>query len=218
MRKDILATILLGSLSTGLYAGGDIGGITTFENTDAAIAEAQSVEPKAIEPKKVEPKVVKEAKKEEPKKEGGLYVIAKGISILGDDANNLSTDSGYGAGLDLGYGFGNGLAVELGANFAKNNLNNPAENEASYKTVDLSLAYTYDITKNWGIFGKVGYAQENTKINALNVDDSDNGLIYGGGLEYNINDNYAIVAEYEGSAIDNSLRGDAMGLGLKYNF
>jgi len=217
MRKDILATILLGSLSTGLYAGGDIGGVTTFENTDAAIAEAQSVEPKKIEPKKVE--VKKEVKKVEPKKEGGFYIVAKGISIAGDDgANGRSTDSGYGAGLDLGYGFGNGLAVELGANFAKNKLDNPAENEASYKTVNLSLVYTYDITKNWGVFGKVGYAQENVKINTLNVDDSDNGLIYGGGLEYNINDNYGIVAEYEGSAIDDSLRGDAIGLGLKYNF
>ena len=222
MRKDILATIILSSLSTGLYAGGDIGGITTFENTDAAIAEAQSVEPKVIEPKKVEPKVIKEVKKEvkkeEPKKEGGLYIVAKGISIAGDDAGTLSTDSGYGAGLDFGYGFGNGLAVELGANFTKNKLDNPAENEASYKTVDLTLVYTYDITKNWGIFGKVGYAQENTKINALNVDDNDNGLIYGAGLEYNINNNYGIVAEYEGSDIDNSLRGDAIGFGLKYSF
>ena len=216
MRKDILATILLGSLSTGLYAGGDIGGITTFENTDAVMAEVESVEPKKIEPKKVE--VKKEVKKVEPKKEGGFYIVAKGIRIAGDDANSLSTDSGYGAGLDLGYGFGNGLAVELGGSFTKNKLNNPAENEASYKTVDLSLVYTYDITKNWGIFGKVGYAQENVKINALSIDDSDNGLIYGGGLEYNINDNYGIVAEYEGSTIDNSLRGDAIGLGLKYNF
>jgi len=191
------------------------------------MAEVESVEPivqPIVQPKvqpKVEPKKVevkKEVKKVEPKKEGGLYIVAKGISIAGDDANSLSTDSGYGAGLDLGYGFGNGLAVELGGSFTKNKLDNPAENEASYKTVDLSLVYTYDITKNWGIFGKVGYAQENTKINALNVDDSDNGLIYGGGLEYNINDNYGVVAEYEGSAIDNSLRGDAIGVGLKYNF
>jgi len=126
MRKDILATILLGSLSTGLYAGGDIGGITTFENTDAAIAEAQSVEPK-VEPKKIEPKKVevkKEVKKVEPKKEGKFYTVLKGNYNAGDDVGTLSTDSGYGVGLDLGYAFGNGLALELGLGYDQNQLNN----------------------------------------------------------------------------------------------
>jgi len=222
MRKDILATILLGSLSTGLYAGGDIGGITTFENTDAAIAEAQSVEPK-VEPKKIEPKKVevkKEVKKVEPKKEGGFYTVLKGNYNTGDDVGTLGSDSGYGVGLDLGYAFGNGLALELGLGYDQNQLNNVTENDVTYQSAGLSLAYTYDITKAFGVFAKVGYGMEKTDIDndaTLTYDDSDSGLIYGAGVEYKISNKYGIVAEYEGTSMD-SLRGDVVGLGLKYNF
>jgi len=226
MRKDILATILIGSLSTSLYAGGDIGGVTTFENTDAAMAEVESVEPVVepiVEPKKIEPKKVevkKEVKKEEPKKEGGFYTVLKANYNMGDDVDALSTDSGYGVGLDLGYAFGNGLALELGVGYDKNQLDNATENDVTYQTASLSLAYTYDITKAFGVFAKVGYGMEKTDIDddaGLTYDDSDSGVVYGAGVEYKISDKYGVVAEYEGTTMD-SLRGDVVGVGLKYNF
>jgi len=226
MRKDILATILLGSLSTGLYAGGDIGGVTSFENTDAVMAEVESVEPivePKVEPKKIEPKKVevkKEVKKEEPKKEGGFYTVLKANYNTGDDVDTLSTDSGYGVGFDLGYAFGNGLALELGLGYDQNQLDNAIENDVTYQTASLSLAYTYDITKVFGVFAKVGYGMEKTDIDndaTLTYDDSDSGVIYGAGVEYKISDKYGVIAEYEGTTMD-SLRGDVVGLGLKYNF
>jgi len=249
MRKDILATILLGSLSTGLYAGGDIGGITTFENTDARMADVESVEPvvapivtptvepivvptvdpiveepKIVEPKRIEPKKVEPEKveiKEEPKNVGGFYTVLKGNYNTGDDVGKFSADSGYGVGFDLGYSFGNGFAVELGLGYDQNELDNFAtDHDITYQTAGLSLAYTYDITKAFGVFAKVGYGMEKTDIDddsAFNYDDSDSGLIYGAGVEYKISDKYGVVAEYEGTSMD-SLRGDVFGVGLKYNF
>ncbi|MCK4442393.1 MAG: porin family protein [Sulfurovaceae bacterium] len=238
MRKDILTTILLGSLSTGVYAGGDIGGVITFENTDSVMAEVESVEPlvipkkiepkkivepiKRVEPKNLEPKVIKEVKKEEPKKEkDGFYTVIKGNYNTGDDVDTFSTDSGYGVGLDIGYSFGNGLAVELGLGYDQNQLDNIAtENDVAYTSAGLSLAYTYNITKAVGVFAKVGYGMEKTDIDddaTLTYDDSDSGVIYGAGLEYKISDTYGLVAEYEGTTMD-SLRGNIVGLGLKYNF
>lgn len=46
---------------------------------------------------------------------------------------------------------------------------------------------------------------------------TESGLAYGGGLEYELSHNTALVTEYETSNID-STRGDAISLGLMYNF
>jgi len=211
MKREIVSTLLVATVATSLQAGGDIGGVVSFQNPDAKVQIKEVKKEVKEEPKKEEPKV-------EEKSDKGFYAVVKGLSVMGDSAGALDADSGFGAGLDLGYRFGNGLAAEADLSFAKSDLNNAAKNEASYKTAALSLVYTFPVTEKVGLFAKAGYMQEQTKVNALNIDDSDNGLVYGGGLEYKINDTYGVVAEYEGSAIDNSLRGDAISLGLMYNF
>ena len=219
MKKKIISTLLVSGLTTGLQAGGDIGGAVSFENSDLTDANNESSVQVVVEPKKIVEEVKKEVKAVEdaPKKAKNFYMVAKGIYAMGDEVNKLDADSGYGAGIDLGYRFSNGLATELGFTFSKNTLNNPAENEISSKTAALSLVYTYDVAKAIGVFAKVGYMYEQQKINSLNIDDDDSGVSYGAGVEYKINDDYGVVAEYQGSTID-SLRGDTASLGFMYNF
>jgi opacity protein-like surface antigen len=215
MKKEIVSSLVVATLVTSLQAGGDIGGVVSFQNPDAGVKVEEvkkeiKVEPKVEEPK-VEPKV-------EEKSDKGFYAVVKGLSVMGDSVDTLDADSGFGVGLDLGYRFGNGLAAEADFSFAKSDLNKPTTNEASYKTAALSLVYTLPVTDKVGIFAKAGYMQEQTKVKALDVDETESGLVYGGGLEYKINDTYGVVAEYEGSAIDDSIRGDAISLGIMYNF
>jgi len=238
MKKEILMSLVVCGLVTGLQAGGDIGGVVSFENPDANIvipepapevyvpvvaepipapAPAPVVVPApapapVVVPPKPKPVVVK---KPEPK-DSKFYTVLKGTSIMGDDYKCNCTDSGYGAGLDLGYELGHGFAAELGLGYSKNDLKNK-DAEASYKTGALSLVYRYPLTKAFAIFAKAGYMIEQEKVNALDIDNSESGLAYGGGLEYGLGKNYAVVGEYETSTID-SLRGDAVSLGLKYNF
>ncbi len=216
MKREIVSTLLVATLATSLQAGGDIGGVVDFTNPDPVITIPE-VKQEVVkeEVAKAEPKAMPKA---EEKSDKGFYAVVKGMTVMGDSAGALDADAGFGAGLDLGYRFGNGLAAEVDLSFAKSDLNNAAANEASYKTAALSLVYTFPVTETIGLFAKAGYMQEQTKVNALDVDETESGLVYGGGLEYKINDTYGVVAEYEGSSIDDSIRGDAVSLGLMYNF
>ncbi len=243
MKKEILKSLIVCGLVTGLQAGGDIGGVVSFENPDANIvipepeyipvmAEPVFVPAPVLAPVVVpapapEPVVVPApapvvvpapkpkpvVKKAEPKGPSNFYTVLKGISIMGDTYNCNCTDSGYGAGIDLGYKLGSGFATELGLSYAKNDLNN-VSGDVSHKTGALSLVYTYPLTDALGLFGKVGYMIEKS---SLTGSDNESGMVYGGGLEYGLGGNYAILGEYEATTID-SLRGDAASLGLKYNF
>ncbi len=217
MKREIVSTLLVATLASSLHAGGDIGGVVDFANPDPIVTVPEVKQTVIEEVAKVEPKKVEEKKVEE-KSDKGFYAVVKGLTVMGDSAGELDADSGFGAGLDLGYRFGNGLAAEVDLSFAKSDLNNAASNEASYKTAAATLVYTFPLTETVGLFAKAGYMQEQTKVNALDVDETESGLVYGAGVEYKINDTYGVVAEYEGSAIDESIRGDALSLGLMYNF
>jgi hypothetical protein len=238
MKKEILKSLIVSGLVTGLQAGGDIGGVVSFENPDVNIVipepdyvpvmsepvviQAPAPAPVVVPVQAPAPIVVVPApapkpkpvvKKVVPKGPSNFYTVLKGISIMGDTYNCNCTDSGYGAGLDLGYKLGNGFATELGLSYAKNDLNN-VSGDVSHKTGSLSLVYTYPLTDVLGLFGKVGYMIEES---SLTDSDNESGLVYGGGLEYGLGGNYAILGEYQATTID-SLRGDAASLGLKYNF
>jgi opacity protein-like surface antigen len=214
MRKEVISSLLIAGLATGLQAGGDIGGVVSLENEIAPVEVTAPVvvaPTPAPAPKAVEPKVEKKAHSD-------FYMVAKGLYITGDEQNGHDADSGYGAGLDFGYRLGYGLSTELGVGFAKNTFDhNGGEKEASFKTGSLSLVYTYELAENIAIFAKGGYLYENEKIKGLNVDEDESGFAFGGGLEYMLNDTYGVVAEYETSTID-SIRGDAVSLGLMVNF
>jgi opacity protein-like surface antigen len=145
------------------------------------------------------------------------YVVHKGLSIGGEKVGHHEADKGLGLGIDLGYRLGGGFATELGVSYAKNKLENRAEDDASYKTASLSLVYDLELTDSLALFAKGGYMYEKERVSALNIDSSEKGAVYGGGLSYKINDGMNLIAEYETSKID-SLRGDAIGVGLMFNF
>ena len=223
MKKSIVvASLLLGGVVTGLSAGGDIGGSIPFENEIVdVIVEPIPVPTPVVAEIVVETPVAKGAPKEEVVKEethhSDYYLTLKGLSIAGEEIGHHETDKGLGLGVDLGYRLGGGFATELGLSYAKNKLNNVASDKASYKTAALSLVYDLGLTDNLALFAKGGYMYEKEKVSALNIDASDKGLVYGGGLTYKLTDSMNLVGEYEASKID-SLRGDAIGLGLMFNF
>jgi len=225
MRKEIISTLLVGGMVTSLSAGGDLGGTVPvqLENIYVPVEEvvlpviSEVVTPEVITSEVIVEEVKPEVKKEEPKvvatkAKGNYYIVLKGLSITGDELGNNDADRGFGAGADLGYSFGNGFAVELGTTYAKNQLDNTAETDVSYKTGALSLVYGFDLGEKLGLFAKAGYMYEKPSVG-----DTEKGLAYGAGLAYKMSDNKSIVGEYQTSSLD-SLRGDALSLGLKINF
>ncbi|SFV64283.1 hypothetical protein MNB_SV-12-819 [hydrothermal vent metagenome] len=203
MKKEILASLLVASLATSLQAGGDIGGVVSIENEVAPVeVVVPTKEPVKVAPKKVvEPKV-------EKKSNSNFYIVGKGLYTTGD----TGLDAGYGAGLDLGYKLNDSLAVELGASFAKNEIEATGD-DLETTTANLSLVYTVKATDSIGVFGKAGYMVEKVKDG-----DDDSGVAYGAGVKYNMSDATALVAEYQGSTIDDDPRGGTVSLGLMYNF
>jgi len=217
MRKSIVSTLLVGGMLTSLSAGGDLGEVVPFElESDMNVV----VEPVVVPVIKEEPKVIAPVIKEvvhKKKHHSDYYMVLIGLSIAGEELDSHETDRGLGLGIDLGYRLGGGFATELGVSYAKNKLNNIAEDHASYKTAALSLVYDLELTESLALFAKGGYMYEKEKVSALNIDASEKGAVYGGGLSYKINDSVNFIGEYESSSID-SLRGDAIGVGLMFNF
>ena len=205
MRKVVISSLVVATMVTGLQAGGDILPVS-MENETVEVAVEPIVTPPAVEPKII-PAV-------EEKSNSGFYLVGLGLYITGEENNNIDADSGKGVGLDLGYRFNNNLAVELGGTYSKNE-EKVSSSDISYKTAALSLVYTLHATEGLGIFAKAGYMKEKASMHGES--ESESGLAYGGGLEYELSHNTALVAEYETSNID-STRGNAISLGLMYNF
>jgi len=219
MRKEIISTLIVGGIVSSLSAGGDLGGTIPIEMENVYVPVEEVVVPApVVVPARVVVEEVKPEIKKEPKvvvkqpSTSNYYVVLKGLSISGDKLDNNDGDRGFGAGVDLGYRLGNGLAVELGVAYAKNQLDNAAETDVSYKTGAISLVYGFDLTKKLGLFAKGGYMYEKPFIG-----DNEKGLAYGAGLTYKMSENKSIVGEYQTSTLD-SLRGDALSLGLMINF
>jgi len=81
----------------------------------------------------------------------------------------------------------------------------------------MDVTYTLPITHHIGIIGKLGYEFEQEKIKELDIDEKDNGMVYGAGVEYHLSDHYEMLVEYEGSTIQ-SPRGSSLYAGVKYIF
>jgi len=221
MNKGVIYSLVVASLVTGLEAGGDILPVALEnEMVEVAIEPVAPiiVEQTIAEPKEVKPVIVVEPKKVEVKEEkshNGFYAVAKGLYILGDEHQGVDADSGKGFGLDLGYRFNKNLAVELDGTYSKNS-DKTTNDDIKYTTGAVSLVYTLHATESLGLFAKAGYMREKESVTG-GESNSESGIAYGGGLEYELSHNTALVAEYETSNID-STRGNAISLGLMYNF
>ena len=198
MKKTLLAATLATQLLTQLHAGGDI-------------APVEMNEPEMMETEAAESK---------------FYIVAKGMSILGDTVNHegalLDGDQDYGYGVDLGYRLGSGFAVEYDFSYSSNTVTETRGEDiekatGKYYTSALDLVYTYEASENIGLFGKVGYEYEWEKIDAYNIDGKNNDFVVGAGVEIAINETYKFVTEYEHSFIKGP-RGDGILAGVMINF
>ena len=203
MNKKILSVLATCSLATQLYAGGNIVPVE-------------------------EPEVLVPHVEEASHHESNFYVIAKGLTIAGDDIEHghgitLDGDRGYGFGIDIGYRLGSGFALEYDFSYATNTVTETDEHhhseeaDATYTTHAVHLVYTHHITHTVGVFVKGGYEYEKEEIDDFHIDSSDNGFAYGVGVEVAMDNHYTFVVEYEGSEIEGP-RGDAIFVGVMYNF
>ena len=151
-----------------------------------------------------------------------VYVIAKGLSILGDTVDHGGHDwkgsTGTGIGIDVGYKINHSLAAEFVTTYASNTVDDGHhEADATYTTYGLALAYVYHLSDKAGLLVKAGYESEQEEISDFGVDKSDSGFIYAVGAEYKIAPKYELLVEYEASTIEGP-RGAGLFAGVKYNF
>lgn len=198
----VVAGLSAYALTGGLFAGGNIVPQDIVVEKNAAYCEIEETE------------------------ESDFYVIAKGLTVLGDtvshEGNTLDGDRGYGFGVDLGYRLGRGFALEYDFTYAQNKVtetnehHHQEEGDASYYSHALDLVYTHRLTNAMGLFFKGGYDYEIEQIDAFEIDADDHGFNYGIGMEWSLNEQYAFVAEYEESTIEGP-RGNAFFAGVMYN-
>ena len=165
--------------------------------------------------------------KEHHVKTGEFYIVTKALmttseTIKEDSGAMLKADVGGGIGIDVGYTLPYHFAVEVDTSYSKNRVtlseNGEKEDDlASYWTYAMDVTYTLPITHHIGIIGKLGYEFEQEKIKELDIDEKDNGMVYGAGVEYHLSDHYEMLVEYEGSTIE-SPRGSSLYAGVKYIF
>jgi opacity protein-like surface antigen len=131
--------------------------------------------------------------------------------------NNRFTDhnSTTGGGMFAGYRLGNGLAVEVNGN--RIGKVDTGIVKASVSQMSISALYSLPVSNTVSVFGRLGYG-------GMRVSDADsardrgvkldNGMIYGGGISYQVNKQVAVRGEFRKPEKD--IRG--FGVGVSYNF
>jgi opacity protein-like surface antigen len=159
--------------------------------------------------------------------ESKFYTVVKALNIVGNDVTHgaalLQGDNGYGFGVDIGYRITAGFSLEYDFSYSKNNVTEieaeelPMSYSARYMTHALDLVYGHEIVNNLELFVKVGYEFEEEKIDDLFINKWSDGAVFGAGCEYELNEDYRLVGEYEHSRIDGP-RGDSIYFGIMLNF
>jgi len=219
LKSSIIAMIALSSMS---FAGGDIGGVTTFENNDMVAAEVEAVEPAPIETisapvetisTPVETVVHKEVQKEEPKVEkvstgpSGFYVglAVSDMVVRSDDeaykaffSEKAHTDRQLGVTAIIGYNFMKYLGAELRAALSVSEENAGQDNLAEY---GIYLKPQYPVG-NLNLYGLLGYSAINMSDPATSTNANDNpfdgdnqGFSFGAGLDYGVTENISVFTD-----------------------
>lgn len=165
--------------------------------------------------------------------EGDFYVVVKGLVSLGDTYIEEATDTepeaklqgstGEGFGIDVGYRLGYGFATELDFSYAHTTVTKSVVGEedkkagANYYTAGLDLLYGYHLNEAIVVFGKIGWEIEKEKISGFGISGTNDGFTYAAGLEYGLNEHWALVGEYEASLVDGP-RGNNLFAGFIYTF
>jgi len=202
MKKALLAAAITAQLTTQLFAGGDIDPVEIHEEVKHTHTHHE---------------------------ESKFYVVVAGMMLMGDEVEHGhalldgDNDYGYGYGIDVGYRLGNGFAVEYDFTYGRNTVHEIVEGEeeieaeSKYYTSALDIVYTYEATEKLGIFGKIGYEIEWETISKLEIDNREEGVVYGAGIEYALNKDYKLLVEYEHSTIEGP-HGDSLLAGVMFNF
>jgi len=233
LKSSIIAMVALSSMS---FAGGDIGGVTTFENNDMVAAEVEAVEP-APTPAPTPIVVHKEVKKEPVKVEktssgpGGLYVglAVSEMAVRSDDRVNLFGDEKHqdqqlGVTAVIGYNFMKYLGAELRAALSVSEENAGQDNLAEY---GIYLKPQYPVLDNLNIYGLLGYSAINMSDPATSTNANDNpfdgdnqGFSFGAGLDYGVTENISVFTDVVNYLRDYGGSNSTWGanVGVKYNF
>jgi len=241
LKSSIIAMIALSSMS---FAGGDIGGVTTFENNDMVAAEVEAVEPASIATPAPTPApapapapaVHKEVKKEVPKVEKisskvgpyiGIALTEMGVS-LNDDVNlfedKFNQDRQDAITLVAGYNFMEYLGAELRASLA---VAGDDYGNDKLREYGIYLKPQYDVlqsSSNSGslnIYGLLGYSSINlSDPSPIRFKGTNSGFSYGAGLDYGITENISVFTDYVNYLSDKSGSDSTWGanLGVRYNF
>jgi opacity protein-like surface antigen len=131
--------------------------------------------------------------------------------------NNRFTDhnSTTGGGVFAGYRLGNGLAVEVNGN--RIGKVDTGVVKASVSQMSISAVYSMPVSNTVSVFGRLGYGgmrvsdADNARDRGVKLD---NGMVYGGGISYQVNKQVAVRGEFRKPEKD--IRG--FGVGVSYNF
>ena len=151
---------------------------------------------------------------------GRGYVGASAVT-----AKNSTVDANKADGkLFAGYQFDERLGVEVGAtnhhktDFANGGFRGDVEGYGSY----VAAKYTMPVNEQVSAYGKLGvsHSMREMHTNLGNFKQSDTGGYAGLGVEYKLNQNTALVAEYEryGKSKDFGASANVWSAGLKYGF
>jgi len=156
-----------------------------------------------------------------------FYVAAKALVTLGDEVKHeestLDGGVGKGVGVDIGYRVSHNFAVEIDMTYANSDVTEiDAQGEkedvtGKYITSSLDVVYMYHAMHDLGLFVKGGIEYEVENIDALDIEQTEVGVIYALGGEYEISHHSALILEYEGSTIEGP-RGSTVLAGMVYSF
>jgi len=131
--------------------------------------------------------------------------------------NNHFTDntSTTGGGFFTGYRLGNGLAFEVNGN-SLGTFGNGKDKE-SFSQISVSALYSLPVSNTVSVYGRLGYG--NIRVSQANNASNrsqklDEGMIYGGGISYQVNKQVAIRGEVR--KIHDDIRG--FGMGVSFHF
>ena len=143
--------------------------------------------------------------------------------------NNFNSD-GYKASAKIfgGYELNETWGVEAGyTDFRKSDISynggtTTLNGETKGYGVYVAAKATAPINDQFSAFGKLGVQHSNRELNSplVNLNDSDNGVYGAVGLQYNINQQVALTAEYEryGKSKSFGAKPDVWTIGARYNF
>jgi len=238
--KSSIITITL--LSGMCYAGGDIGGVTSFENDDYVNAEVEAVEPTPIPTvaptpaptvaSTPAPTATPTPKVVEQKASGlGPYVglAVSDMGVRSDDRVNLFAeekhqDRQFGLTAVIGYDFMKYLGAELRAALSVSGENDGQDNLAEY---GIYLKPQYPVLDNLNLYGLLGYSFINMSDPATSTNPNDNpfdgdnsGFSFGAGLDYGVTQNISVFTDVVNYLRDFGGSNSTWGanLGVKYHF